>query len=137
MPQRSTSVSKLDSFKTTTLVLAMGRTSWCDDWNTIPRHLPDEPRPFPVDPLFDLVSKKGPRMVRYGVLCRSHGEVATLALRLGVDRQQVYRWSSQGIGIYVADAIAIRLGRHPSLIWTDWFSYSIEESNEFDVEVAS
>ena len=31
------------------------------------------------------------------------------------------------IGIYVADAIAIRLGRHPSLIWHDWFSYADSE----------
>ncbi len=96
----------------------------------IPWHVPDEPRPFPVDPLFDLVSTNGPRMVRYGSACRSHGEVASLALRLGVDRQQIYRWSHQGIGVYVADAIAIRLGRHPSLIWSDWFSYASGEWDE-------
>lgn len=43
-----------------------------------------------------------------------------LALRLGVDRRQVYRWAHYGLTDMQADEAAIRCGLHPAIVWPDW-----------------
>jgi hypothetical protein len=53
-------------------------------------------------------------------------EIATVALQLGIGRRQVYRWLEQGLGVYVADALACQLGKHPVEIWPNW----TEEGNQ-------
>jgi phage terminase Nu1 subunit (DNA packaging protein) len=45
-----------------------------------------------------------------------------LARRTGYALRTIQRWSTDGIPLYSADRLAIRLGVHPSTIWTDWFA---------------
>ena len=51
-----------------------------------------------------------------------------IALLLNVTRSNVLRWRTSGVPYYDADLIAIRLGRHPSEIWDDW--WLLEPSQE-------
>lgn len=40
---------------------------------------------------------------------------------LGVNPINVRRWRDAGyLGIYTADALAVRLGHHPAEIWPEW-----------------
>jgi lambda repressor-like predicted transcriptional regulator len=34
----------------------------------------------------------------------------------------IQRWRVDGIPYWSADRVAIRLGIHPALIWTDWYA---------------
>ena len=45
-----------------------------------------------------------------------------LARRTKYSVRTLHRWKHTGIPLYAADRIAIRLGVHPSQIWTDWYS---------------
>lgn len=45
---------------------------------------------------------------------------ARVALRLGVQRRQVYRWRQTGVSWAQADELAVRAGYHPREIWTVW-----------------
>ena len=52
------------------------------------------------------------------------GEFAsTIAGRLGTSRTRVQEWrkGTTRFDPYQADKFAIKLGKHPSEIWTDWF----------------
>ena len=42
----------------------------------------------------------------------------------------------QGLGAYVADGIAVRLGLHPVVIWPDWFAHSPTEEEVTAAEMA-
>jgi hypothetical protein len=46
-----------------------------------------------------------------------------IAERLGTNRATIQRWreGTTLLSPYQADQFAIRLGKHPSQIWTDWF----------------
>jgi len=48
-----------------------------------------------------------------------HDDDYSIAQRLGVDRQQVYRWRNGKcqLDTWTADRLAIRIGSHPCLIW--------------------
>jgi hypothetical protein len=93
----------------------------------VPPHLPGRPTPFPFQPAFDALCPT-PKYKRNGA--RWSGTVAQVALRLGVDRQHVYRWLRRGLDDVQADVVAIMLGLHPCLIWDDWFALSVEKSAE-------
>lgn len=59
---------------------------------------------------------------------RSHiGPGKILSDRLHVDRHTVYRWQREGLSVYQADRVAIRLGLHPVLIWPQWLDVHSEE----------
>lgn len=47
-----------------------------------------------------------------------------IAERLGTNRATVQRWRTGNIILnpYVADRYAIKLGKHPSQIWPEWFN---------------
>ena len=53
--------------------------------------------------------------------------VGAIARQLGVDRNQIYRWRKDGMAPLTADAVAIRIGVHPSLIWPTWFDDALME----------
>lgn len=92
----------------------------------IPPHGALEPRPFPLRPVFEHLAQQGEVVHNWQTL----SGVAILALRLGVDRRWVYRNLNRGLGGYVADAVAIRLGVHPVIIWPDWFTVDFEDDDE-------
>ena len=48
-----------------------------------------------------------------------------LAIRLGVNRATIQRWRNPKTTLnqWDADRYAVRLGKHPSEIWTNWFDY--------------
>lgn len=99
--------------------------------SSIPRHQPGEPRPFSLRPVMELIVPKPEQPVSCAGRMRrapitGAGEITTVALRLGVSRAWVYRCGRLGLGIYVADAVAIRLGVHPSRLWTDWANPEFE-----------
>ena len=48
--------------------------------------------------------------------------LSELARRTGYPLRTVQRWRAHGIPYWSADRVAIRLGLHPSLIWTDWYA---------------
>lgn len=48
-------------------------------------------------------------------------DVSAIALRLGVDRRQVYRWRESGVTVTQADELAVRLGCHPTELWADFY----------------
>lgn len=89
----------------------------------IPPHEPGDPRPFAMGPVLEaaLGSWEGSAIAGGGIF---HTRVDQAARELGIDRQMIYRWQRDGLGIYQADAIAIRLGRHPVAIWPDWYAVS-------------
>lgn len=64
---------------------------------------------------------------------------AALAARLGCSTRSLARWAKTGFGPYVADTVAVALGRHPSEVWgDDWWSLVFsEEVSPPDVEAAS
>jgi len=47
----------------------------------------------------------------------------TIADQVGLNRTTVQRWRNEKclLSPYQADGIAIKLGKHPSAIWTNWF----------------
>lgn len=52
----------------------------------------------------------------------------SVAARLRVDRQQVYRWRTGKVmfDTWTADRLAIRAGYHPSLIWgQQWWDNAV------------
>jgi hypothetical protein len=50
-------------------------------------------------------------------------EVSTMAQSLDTCRYTVYKWIQNDVQIseWAADRYAIKLGLHPSEVWTDWF----------------
>ena len=50
-------------------------------------------------------------------------EVTTMADSLDTCRYTLYKWMQNDVKIseWAADRYAIKLGLHPSEIWTDWF----------------
>lgn len=98
----------------------------------IPSHAIDRgPRLFSLRPVLDLIlstwagdnGAEGGRPPRANL-------VAHAALVLGVDRQYVYRWLHDGLGVYQADVVAVILGRHPVDIWPDWYELSVPSDEE-------
>lgn len=45
---------------------------------------------------------------------------AQAALRFGVTRRTVHRWTHTGLTTVTADEAAIRAGLHPVLVWEGW-----------------
>ena len=48
--------------------------------------------------------------------------LSELSRRTGYPLRTIQRWRIDGIPYWSADRVAIRLGVHPSLIWTDWYA---------------
>ena len=48
--------------------------------------------------------------------------LSELSRRTGYPLRTIQRWRVDGIPYWSADRVAIRLGIHPSLIWTDWYA---------------
>jgi lambda repressor-like predicted transcriptional regulator len=48
--------------------------------------------------------------------------LSELARRTGYTLRTIQRWRIDGIPYWSADRVAIRLGIHPALIWTDWYA---------------
>lgn len=71
---------------------------------------------FPIDPLYAFVPT-----IAYG-----HNN-AGLAVALGLDTSTVRQWERRGLGTIRADQVAIKLGVHPSAVWTDWFASVADE----------
>jgi len=46
----------------------------------------------------------------------------------GYSRRTLVRWVSEGIPIDAADRIAVKLGRHVSEIWTEWWDLVEQET---------
>ena len=88
-----------------------------------PKHVSGGLRPFPLEPLVAWLLPDGAGWARpddYTV-----GVISTVALRLEVDRNWVHRnLDAGGLGVYVADAVAIHLRVHPVSIWPDWFEHA-------------
>ena len=88
-----------------------------------PKHVSGELRPFPLEPVVAWLLPDGAGWARpddYTV-----GVISTVALRLEVDRNWVHRnLAAGGLGVYVADAVAIHLRVHPVSIWPDWFEHA-------------
>jgi hypothetical protein len=93
----------------------------------IPLHSSREPRPFSLEPVWELLELEGFDLEPYRGNRRSQGQVTAAALRLGVGRQVLTRWDRSGIGVYVADSLAIRLGVHPAALWPNWFSADVDD----------
>ena len=69
-------------------------------------------RPFPFEPIDRLVGTDPDGLPLPTVV---------VARRLSVDGRQVLRWRSYGaLTERQADALATRLGVHPSMVWPDW-----------------
>jgi hypothetical protein len=65
------------------------------------------------------------------------GVISTVALRLEVDRNWVHRnLAAGGLGVYVADAVAIHLRVHPVSIWPDWFEHAPAEEQVLAAEAS-
>lgn len=80
---------------------------------------------LPFDPLMQFVNTED----YIGEGTRSTiGPNKILSDRLHVDRQTVYRWRKDGLSIYQADMVAVRLGLHPILIWPEWLDISSSEA---------
>ena len=47
--------------------------------------------------------------------------LSELSRRTGYPLRTIQRWRVDGIPYWSADRVAIRLGIHPALIWTDWY----------------
>lgn len=80
-------------------------------------------RRFPLEPLESYLAHDQEEIgVRQFVTVETTCKVlpSTIARRVGVDRQSVYRWRKQGLPLYSADRAAINLGVHPVLIWPDF-----------------
>jgi hypothetical protein len=89
----------------------------------IPHRNPRHPGPvFPLHPLFNAIGQEYLPGMGIGV----EGPILRLALRLGVDRQQVYRWMHRWLDQWQADAAAVALGVHPSNVWLNWFTTASE-----------
>jgi hypothetical protein len=61
-----------------------------------------------------------------------HGDMNTLSIAraLHCANSHIYRWKRDGIGIWMADQIAVKkLGVHPSAVWGDlWWDAANEEA---------
>ena len=58
------------------------------------------------------------------------GVVASrIGQQLGVRRGTIQRWRDHETFLdpYAADHFAIKLGKHPSQIWTDWFDIEVTD----------
>lgn len=51
---------------------------------------------------------------------RRLGSLPELADRLGVERRTVLRYGANGLSLYQADELAVRMGYHPSELWPEW-----------------
>ena len=47
--------------------------------------------------------------------------LSELSRRTGYPLRTIQRWRVDGIPYTSADRVAVRLGIHPALIWTDWY----------------
>ena len=47
----------------------------------------------------------------------SENSISALAMRLGTERNAIYRWTENGINIRMAENIADKINTHPALIW--------------------
>jgi hypothetical protein len=56
----------------------------------------------------------------------------TIAKTLGTTTTTIHRWKNHNINLtpYQADHYAIKLGEHPSMIWTNWFDLPELASNK-------
>jgi len=52
------------------------------------------------------------------------GAPAVLARLTGFTRKSWHRWQADGIPPVFADQVAVSLGLHPVLIWSDWYEVS-------------
>ena len=98
-----------------------------------PLHVSGEPRPFPLEPVVAWLLPAGAGWATPGDY--TVGVVSAVAKRLGVDRNWVYRNLHGGLGVYVADAVAVRLRVHPVAIWEDWFEHAPDDE-ELDANEA-
>lgn len=48
-----------------------------------------------------------------------------MAIAIGVSDWTLRQWKIEDVPEYAADSLAVRLGLHPSLIWTDWFDIEL------------
>jgi hypothetical protein len=57
-------------------------------------------------------------------------EASTLAEIFSVNRGTIVRWRNQGVMFNwsMADEMAIRVGFHPSEIWTNWYDEALKET---------
>jgi hypothetical protein len=81
---------------------------------------------FSFTPVLEFLNAGGPRLKANGD--RPDGAIANVAVRLGVDRRQVYRWLERGLDDDQADVVAITVGVHPALIWVNWFALAPAEA---------
>lgn len=44
-----------------------------------------------------------------------------LAAALGSDTATLYRYRNQGVPVFTADRLAVKLGMHPCQVWPDWY----------------
>ena len=56
-------------------------------------------------------------------------EVRQIASLFGTSRHTVYKWLENGVQIseWAADKYAVKLGLHPSAVWSNWFNYERTE----------
>jgi len=74
-------------------------------------------------------TRKKPRAIKFFLakdlitFFGSETEVTTMAESLDTCRYTLYKWMQNDVKIseWAADRYAIKLGLHPSEIWTDWF----------------
>jgi plasmid maintenance system antidote protein VapI len=56
-------------------------------------------------------------------------ETRQIASILGTSRHTIYKWVSNEVHIseWAADKHAVKLGLHPSAVWSNWFNYERTE----------
>lgn len=47
----------------------------------------------------------------------SENSISALAIRLGTERNAIYRWIENGISLRIAENMAEKINTHPALIW--------------------
>ena len=62
-----------------------------------------------------------PASHRFPLAAVPAANLSDLARRTGYPLRAIQRWRVAGIPYWSADRVAIRLGIHQALIWTDWY----------------
>jgi len=84
---------------------------------------------FSMEPVYDIIEGSDHAMrsvagaqpqLEARVMFRYTGEV------FGVTSTTAKRWHREGVSLYQADEIAVKLGRHPTQLWPDWQTAEIE-----------
>ena len=78
-------------------------------------------------------TRLGTTDTRISATCVTDHQVAE---RLGVAERQIYRYRHTGLAAEAADRLAVRLGHHPSEIWSGWNDIEWTDEDVLDEQTA-